>query len=195
MLRVKRTTIAALAAGCLLLAGVQQTAEAAAKYVLTQVNYPVHVNGIPYVDENLPILNYKGSTYVPLKSIATILGDHVVWNTAAKRVDITPAIPEYANPAFRITSVAGQDGRYTVKGQGRVFEAVMSYRVTDGKSTLLDKTLQLNAGAPSWVPFKLELTLPKDQLPKDGTLHLELYETSMKDGQPIHVLPIHLQTW
>lgn len=195
MIHIKSRTIAAIAAGCLLLAGVQQTAEAAAKYVLTLANYPVHVNGVPYADDSLPILNYKGSTYVPLRSVGSLLGSRVAWNAAAKRVEISSAVPEYANPAFRVTSITGKDGRYTVTGQGRVFEAVMSYRVTDGKTVLLDKNLQLSEGAPSWAPFKIELNLPKEKLPKDGTLHLELYEASMKDGQPIHVLPVHLQTW
>ncbi|MEO3945708.1 Gmad2 immunoglobulin-like domain-containing protein [Gorillibacterium sp. CAU 1737] len=191
----KSKTIAALALAALMIAGVQQTAEAAARYVLTLAGYEIRVDGIPYADKDLPALSYNGSTYVPLRKIGELLGDKVAWNTAAKRVEITPDIPLYANPAFRVTSVTGKDGKYVISGQGRIFEAVMSYRVIDGTRVLLDKNLTLSSGAPSWASFRIELTVPKEQLPKDGTLHIELYEVSMKDGKPANVLPVFLQTW
>ncbi|MFB0840956.1 stalk domain-containing protein [Paenibacillus oleatilyticus] len=66
------------------------TAGAAAvkQYILTEAPYPIVVNGKEYKDAAAPILNYEGSTYVPLAKLGDITGVNYKWNDAAKRVEI-----------------------------------------------------------------------------------------------------------
>ncbi|WP_438431854.1 stalk domain-containing protein [Gorillibacterium sp. sgz500922] len=58
------------------------------QYVLTLANYPIFVNGKEYKDASKPILQYNGSTYVPLAKLADLTGVQYTWNVAAKRVEI-----------------------------------------------------------------------------------------------------------
>ncbi|MEK3721999.1 stalk domain-containing protein [Paenibacillus sp. FSL H8-0034] len=69
---------------------VSATAGAAAvkQYILTEISYPVVVNGKEFKDATAPILNYEGSTYVPLAKLGDITGVNYKWNEAAKRVEI-----------------------------------------------------------------------------------------------------------
>jgi hypothetical protein len=58
-------------------------------FVLTKATYPVVVNGEEYVNNELPVLNYEGSTYVPLRAVGDILDSDVEWNGELGRVEIT----------------------------------------------------------------------------------------------------------
>ncbi|MBH0330131.1 hypothetical protein ABH14_10045 [Brevibacillus brevis] len=58
------------------------------QYLLTEVNYPVVVNGKEYKDANSPILSYQGSTYIPLAKIGELTGVQYKWNDEKKRVEI-----------------------------------------------------------------------------------------------------------
>ncbi|SDJ92756.1 hypothetical protein [Paenibacillus naphthalenovorans] len=58
------------------------------QYILTQVNYPIIVNGVEYKDPDRPILNYEGSTYIPLAKIGDLTGVNYQWNDTLKRVEI-----------------------------------------------------------------------------------------------------------
>ncbi|WP_438435402.1 stalk domain-containing protein [Gorillibacterium sp. sgz500922] len=58
------------------------------QYVLTMANYPIFVNGKEFKDASKPILQYNGSTYVPLAKLADLTGVQYTWNVAAKRVEI-----------------------------------------------------------------------------------------------------------
>ncbi|WP_088833786.1 stalk domain-containing protein [Paenibacillus tyrfis] len=58
------------------------------KYILTEVAYPIVVNGKEFKDATAPILNYEGSTYVPLVKLGDLTGVIYKWNDAAKRVEI-----------------------------------------------------------------------------------------------------------
>lgn len=57
-------------------------------YLLTKVSYPIIVNGEEYSDEELPVLNYQGSTYIPLRAVGDLLGSNVEWNGELGRVEI-----------------------------------------------------------------------------------------------------------
>ena len=57
-------------------------------YLLTKVSYPIIVNGEEYVNAELPVLNYEGSTYVPLRAVGDLLGEDVKWNGELGRVEI-----------------------------------------------------------------------------------------------------------
>lgn len=58
------------------------------EYILKKVEYPILVNGIEYIDEELPALNYEGNTYVPLRAVGDILGVGVHWNDELNRAEI-----------------------------------------------------------------------------------------------------------
>lgn len=186
---------AGLLAGCLLTAAVPAGSAAVKQYVLVKASYPVHVNGVEYDDKEKPILNYDGTTYVPLRAVGGLLGADVGWNEAEKRVEITNGQEPQQNNAYRAIRVSGSDGNYVVKGEARVFEAVMSYAVSDGHRYLLEKNLQLSEGAPEWSAFTLEIRIPAEQLPVNGTLTLELFEYSAQDGSRINLLNVPLESF
>lgn len=62
-------------------------AEPVKQYVLQKVNYPILVNGTQYTSE-LPVLNYDGNTYIPLKKIGDLLHCNIKWNDELKQIEI-----------------------------------------------------------------------------------------------------------
>jgi hypothetical protein len=74
--------------GCSLTMSVPTLAASVKQYILTEVSYPLFVNGKEYKDAYAPILNYEGSTYVPLAKLGEIAGVNYKWNDALKRVEI-----------------------------------------------------------------------------------------------------------
>ncbi|GMK36951.1 hypothetical protein PCCS19_00040 [Paenibacillus sp. CCS19] len=166
------------------------------QYLLVEAGYPVYVNGQEYTSGEQPILNYQGNTYVPMRSVGDILGADVQWNSELNRSEITygDGIP-HANNAFRHLQTTGSNGRYTVTGEARVFEAVMNYVVFAGSDVVTEGNYMLNEGAPAWSTFSLDIVIPVDQLPADGTLQIELFEYSAKDGSRINVIPVVLETF
>jgi len=165
------------------------------QYVATAANYPVYVNGAPYVDGDRPLLNVDGSTYVPLRAIGELLGAQVEWNQATREVHIAREVDATGNTAFRGVTVSGSDGSYVVRGEARVFEATMQYAVSDGHRYLLEKTAQVNEGAPAWSAFELKIDIPAAQRPANGTLTLELFEYSAKDGAKTNVWTVPLESF
>jgi len=69
------------------------------QYILTPASYPIVVNGTEFNDPVAPILNYEGSTYVPLAKLGDITGVNYTWNDAAKRVEIVTGIAVVKNDA------------------------------------------------------------------------------------------------
>ncbi|WP_246938637.1 BsuPI-related putative proteinase inhibitor [Bacillus pinisoli] len=91
------------------------------------------------------------------------------------------------NPAFRNIKAAGSNGEYVITGEARVFEAVFMYAVEDGHHQLVKETpFFANEGAPSWSSFELKISIPKDQLPTEGTVTAHIYERSAKDGSIVN---------
>jgi hypothetical protein len=101
---------------------------------------------------------------------------------------------EIENDAFRHFKVEGTNGQYTVTGEARVFEGVFGYAVTDGHVYYIEDMKQVDEGAPSWSPFTLEISIPKEKLPVNGTVTLELYEESSKDGSKVNMLFVPLES-
>ncbi len=58
------------------------------QFILTKVNYPVVVNNQEYTNAELPVLNYQGNTYVPLKAVGNLLEADVKWNAELNQVEI-----------------------------------------------------------------------------------------------------------
>jgi hypothetical protein len=98
------------------------------------------------------------------------------------------------NKAFRNIKVEGESGEYTVTGEARVFEGVFGYSVSDGhKYYIEEETKKVEQGAPNWSPFTIEISIPKDKLPVNGTIMLELYVESAKDGSKVDQLYVPLE--
>jgi len=58
------------------------------EYLLTPAGYPIYIEGKEFKNTDLPILNYEGNTYVPLKAVGDLTGVDVKWNEKAKKVEI-----------------------------------------------------------------------------------------------------------
>ncbi len=58
------------------------------EYVLTKINYTILVNNEEYQNDELPILNYQGQTYIPLRSIGLLLDAKVDWNSELRQVEL-----------------------------------------------------------------------------------------------------------
>jgi hypothetical protein len=70
-----------------------------------------------------------------------------------------------------------------------------SYAVSDGHNYLLEKNHNLNEGAPAWSAFTLDIQIAKEKLPVNGTLSVELFEYSAKDGSRINILTFPLESF
>lgn len=195
MKTLKGFVIGAIVGGALMLAG-SSLADSIRQYMLSDANYPVYVNNGVYLSEELPIMNYEGYTYIPMRAVGEVLGATVVWNDALHRAEITYGDPDpTANNAFRKVKASGADGVYTITGEARVFEGTMNYAVSDGHSYLLEDFHTVAQGAPSWSPFTLNITVDEDDLPLNGTLTIELFEYSAEDGSRIHEVIVPLQSF
>jgi hypothetical protein len=87
------------------------------QFILTQIDYPVLVNGVEYKDADRPLLNYQGSTYIPLAKIGDLTGVNYVWNAEKHRVEIgSPVINGVAETVSEVhppqegCNVTGQKG-------------------------------------------------------------------------------------
>lgn len=98
----------------------------------------------------------------------------------------------YANQRFRAVTVqkTGED-KYTIKGEGQIFEAAFSWVVEDGHNELLSGHQMTDAGAPEWGKFSFTVEVKKAR--PNSTLTLILFESSAKDGSRQHQLPIVLE--
>jgi len=83
-----KNLLAGIAIGVVLSFSANALAGPIKQYILTEVNYPVVVNGKEYKDAKNPILSYQGSTYIPLAKIGELTGVQYKWNAAQKRVEI-----------------------------------------------------------------------------------------------------------
>jgi len=75
--------------GAVIFSATSVFAEPIQQYLLTKISYPILINGAEYTNPDLPVLNYEGNTYVPVKSIGDILGVNVNWNHQLNRVEIS----------------------------------------------------------------------------------------------------------
>ena len=58
------------------------------EYKLHKADYKIMIDGIEFIDAELPILNYTGSTYIPLRKVADLLGVTLTWNAELNRAEI-----------------------------------------------------------------------------------------------------------
>jgi hypothetical protein len=82
------------------------------------------------------------------------------------------------------------DSAFTVRGAARVFEATLQWRLEDGHNVLAEGFATAQDGAPAWGLFEFTVEFEQATSP---VLILALYESSPKDGQPIHQLLLPLK--
>ncbi|MHA6482857.1 stalk domain-containing protein [Paenibacillus sp. strain BS8-2] len=74
-------------------------AESVKEFILTRASYPIYVGGQEFKNNDLPVLNYEGSTYVPLKAVGDLLKAGVSWNSELRRVEIESSLDSAQEPA------------------------------------------------------------------------------------------------
>src|SRR5690606_38600533 len=58
------------------------------EYVLRKANYLIEVNGQAFKENALPVLNFEGNTYIPLRYTGDLLGVDVSWNQDERKAQI-----------------------------------------------------------------------------------------------------------
>ncbi|WP_226534516.1 BsuPI-related putative proteinase inhibitor [Fictibacillus halophilus] len=112
-----------------------------------------------------------------------------------ENLTLQSGIADLKNNSFRNIHFTGTDGKYKVSGEARVFEASFAYLVTDGHEVFVENHAQTAEGAPAWAHFSVEIKIPEEDLPINGTLMLELFYFSPKDGEKTDVLAVPLETF
>ena len=179
--------------GAVLMLSTSLYANTVTQFILVNARYPIMVDGDLY-DGDLPILNYEGSTYVPLRALSELLNVNISWNEALRQVEISHGTPT-ENQAFRNITVSGSQGNYVVSGEARVFEATVQYEVEDGHFIYQEGFVTASEGAPGWGTFTLNINIPEASLPEYGTLSLILFEESAEDGSRMHELIVTLDVF
>ncbi|QNK59830.1 stalk domain-containing protein [Paenibacillus sp. PAMC21692] len=145
MKRVRDLVVGAIA-GALLMVGASAGYAAVKQYMLTEASYPIYVNGAKYEDAERPILNYEGSTYVPLAKLGDITGVDYKWNEAQKRVEIEVSgvtvkqkvYSDYTKDVPNFAYVVGiPDGKRIENTSSK--SVSYKYDVTDALDSNLDK--------------------------------------------------------
>lgn len=179
--------------GAVLMLSTSLYASTVTRFILVNAQYPILVDGALYEGDR-PILNYEGSTYVPLRALSELLNVNISWNEATRQVEISHK-DATESQAFRNVSVTGSRGNYVVTGEARVFEATIQYEVEDGHFLLQQGFVTASEGAPGWGAFTIDIRIPEESLPANGTLMLILFEESAKDGSRLHETPVLLETF
>lgn len=101
-------------------------------------------------------------------------------------------VPE-ENTAFRHLIVEGNKGNYVVTGEIKTEKGLFFYTVEDGHHEFIKEKKVVSSGEGSeWHSFKLQIQLPKEKLPHNGSLILYLYERG--NGEKIiHSYPLVLE--
>lgn len=59
------------------------------EFICYKADYKVVIKGVEYNDSDLPILNYKGNTYAPFRSMLKKAGLNVTWNAELGQAEVT----------------------------------------------------------------------------------------------------------
>jgi hypothetical protein len=103
--------------GALLMVGATSGYAAVKQYLLTEASYPIYVDGTAYSDKEKPVLNYNGSTYVPLAKLGDITGVNYTWNESLKRVEIATGLTK--GTATNSKPVTDPKALSTIDGKGK----------------------------------------------------------------------------
>ncbi|MCM3667441.1 BsuPI-related putative proteinase inhibitor [Mesobacillus maritimus] len=96
------------------------------------------------------------------------------------------------NPMFKDITVQGEKGDYYVKGLTRTVEGKFYYTVEDGHNQQVTETkMKINKSEKQWKDFAINLSIPTEKLPRNGSLILHLYER--KGMEIINSYPVVLE--
>lgn len=103
-------------------------------------------------------------------------------------------IVQKENPIFQNVKVTGKNGNYIVKVEVRPHQRNFYYSVEDGHNILVpENRLESKSKYPAWSKFSFRVSVPKDSLPDNGTIVLNLYEKSNQDDLMLYVYPVILE--
>lgn len=119
--------LAGLLVGALLFSAIPLLA--AAGLMLTPVEYPVLVNGTEYADQEYPLLNYEGRTYLPLAKIGDLLKVKYLWNEEKSQVEIGEA---QVFDVSKLKAAEDTDKLIITVGQAGPNATTYAYEKTDG---------------------------------------------------------------
>ena len=102
-----------------------------------------------------------------------------------------PAQKKYAKTRFKEVTVEKiGEQQFLIKGKAQIFEASFGWVIEDGHNELKKGFTTADMGAPEWGNFDFVVEAQKAR--PNSTLHIILFETSMKDGSRQHELAIPL---
>ncbi|MCS1350934.1 Gmad2 immunoglobulin-like domain-containing protein [Mechercharimyces sp. CAU 1602] len=105
-----------------------------------------------------------------------------------------PAIAKMEDRSvFRQVEISDASVQFQITGEARAFEGAYSYAVKNGDELLSEGHGQASVGAPSWGEISFNVNVARDSFPTTGSLFLELYEYSARDGSIVNVLRLPLQ--
>ncbi|SEN13899.1 Intracellular proteinase inhibitor [Mesobacillus persicus] len=108
--------------------------------------------------------------------------------TDKKRIQIPPD-----HPVFKNVQVRGEKGSYQVEGKACTTNENTFYTVEDGHNQQIGETkLRLQNGPSECKSFVLQVSVPVNELPQNGSLILNLYERD-QEGNIIHNYPSILE--
>ncbi|UII56973.1 BsuPI-related putative proteinase inhibitor [Cytobacillus spongiae] len=142
---------------------------------------------LSYEDERVKPEEFRVTTYLMANLVN---GKRVDSEEKSESTLLVPA----ENPVFKQIKVSGEKGIYAVTGKSRPIDGEFFYTVEDGHNEFIQETsVKTQKSFPSWSPFTIEVSIPRDELPTNGTLILNLYERSQQDGKIIHTYPLVLE--
>lgn len=98
-----------------------------------------------------------------------------------------------SNAIFKNVVVEGKSGEYVVKGEARTKIGTFFYTVEDGHYQYVDETkVYFTKKNSTGGLFEINIELPKENLPNNATLILNLYERD-ENGKVKNTLPVVLE--
>ncbi|NLL06849.1 MAG: copper amine oxidase [Clostridiaceae bacterium] len=138
------------------------TVGATAQYILNPITYDITVNGKSLKDEEYPMLNLNGTTYLSLRKTTEAVGATLFWNEATKTAELTTT---QNSSSVNVSS----SGSFSMKSEFFVLrEEPIMYVIHDNEYYIEISAFSqyLTADASNCyikIPGKPELTLPKEQ--------------------------------
>ncbi|MCM3706907.1 MULTISPECIES: BsuPI-related putative proteinase inhibitor [Cytobacillus] len=95
------------------------------------------------------------------------------------------------NPSFSQAKVTGGNGEYTILFNARPKSGKLWYTVEDGHNELQPEK-PIVASSNDWKSYRIEISIPSENIPENGTVLLHLYEKDVK-GDIINSFPVILE--
>jgi hypothetical protein len=110
----------------------------------------------------------------------------------AEASGIEKLIVSEGNQAFHHVQVVGNNGTYVVTGEVRSAVGEYYYTVEDGHREIIKEQRVVVKKGDKWKPFTLNVNVPPEAIPDNGTLLLNLYQKNSK-GEISNTYPVVLE--